>query len=136
MEPSYASGISSTPLLGDTIGDNLDRTIARFGDREALVSVHQDLRYTYDPVGNVTRILDAAQEPDGDMGPGPRGKIKASLDYLAVAPTVVAVARDIDLGSPGLTLPKSPADPEMLTAIAEQWGLTSPVQRLTDVICF
>ena len=29
MEPSYASGTSSTPLLGDTIGDNLDRTIAR-----------------------------------------------------------------------------------------------------------
>ena len=28
MEPSYASGTSSTPLLGDTIGDNLDRTIA------------------------------------------------------------------------------------------------------------
>ena len=40
MEPSYASGTSSTPLLGDTIGDNLDRTIERFGDREALVSVH------------------------------------------------------------------------------------------------
>ena len=28
MEPSYASGTSTTPLLGDTIGDNLDRTIA------------------------------------------------------------------------------------------------------------
>ena len=39
MEPSYASGTSSTPLLGDTIGDNLDRTIERFPDREALVSV-------------------------------------------------------------------------------------------------
>ena len=38
MEPSYASGTSTTPLLGDTIGDNLDRTIARFGEREALVS--------------------------------------------------------------------------------------------------
>jgi fatty-acyl-CoA synthase len=44
MEPSYASGTSSTPLLGDTIGDNLDRTIARWGEREALVSVHQGLR--------------------------------------------------------------------------------------------
>ena len=32
------------------------------------------------------------------MGPGPRGKIKAAADYLEVAPTVVAVARDIDLG--------------------------------------
>ena len=53
MEPSYASGTSSTPLLGDTIGDNLDRTIARFGDREALVSVHQGLRYTYAQFGEV-----------------------------------------------------------------------------------
>src|SRR6201989_1155188 len=47
MEPSYASGTSTTPLLGDTIGGNLDRTVARFGDREALVSVHQGLRYTH-----------------------------------------------------------------------------------------
>jgi fatty-acyl-CoA synthase len=47
MEPSYASGTSTKPLLGDTIGGNLDRTVARFGEREALVSVHQGLRYTY-----------------------------------------------------------------------------------------
>src|SRR3954467_15814283 len=47
MEPSYASGTSATPLLGDTIGGNLDRTVAAFADREALVSVHQGLRYTY-----------------------------------------------------------------------------------------
>src|SRR5918912_1743622 len=47
MEPSYASGTSTTPLLGDTIGGNFDRTVARFPDREALVCVHQGLRYTY-----------------------------------------------------------------------------------------
>jgi fatty-acyl-CoA synthase len=51
MEPSYASGTSSTPLLGDTIGDNLDRAIGRWGEREALVSVHQHLRYTYAQLG-------------------------------------------------------------------------------------
>jgi fatty-acyl-CoA synthase len=51
MEPSYASGTSRTPLLGDTIGDNLDRTIARWGDREALVSVHQSERYSYAELG-------------------------------------------------------------------------------------
>jgi len=44
------------------------------------------------------------------------------------------VARDIDLGSPDLTLPSSPADREMLQAIAEQWGLKSPVARLTEVL--
>ena len=36
-EPSYASGVSTTPLLGETIGENLDRTVARFGERDALV---------------------------------------------------------------------------------------------------
>ena len=35
--PSYASGTSDVPLLGDTIGDNLDRTVAAHGDRDALV---------------------------------------------------------------------------------------------------
>jgi hypothetical protein len=44
------------------------------------------------------------------------------------------VARDIDLGSPDLTLPSSPADPEMLEAIAEQWGLNSPVERLRETL--
>jgi fatty-acyl-CoA synthase len=36
-EPSYASGPSSVPLLHDTIGTDLDRTVAAHGDREALV---------------------------------------------------------------------------------------------------
>jgi len=35
--PSYAHGTTSTPLLGETIGENLRRTVARWGDREALV---------------------------------------------------------------------------------------------------
>jgi fatty-acyl-CoA synthase len=45
--PSYASGISDVPLLGDTIGDNLDRTVAAFPDGEALVDRAQGLRYTW-----------------------------------------------------------------------------------------
>jgi fatty-acyl-CoA synthase len=34
---SYLHGPSLTPLLGETIGENLRRTVERFGDREALV---------------------------------------------------------------------------------------------------
>jgi fatty-acyl-CoA synthase len=45
--PSYTSGISDEPLLGDTIGDNLDRTAARFPDGEALFDRAQGLRYTW-----------------------------------------------------------------------------------------
>lgn len=45
--PSYSGGASSVPLLGDTIGANLDRTAARVGDHEALVECASGRRYTY-----------------------------------------------------------------------------------------
>ena len=45
---SYASGPSTVPLLGETIGACFERAVARFGDREALVSCHQQQRFTYD----------------------------------------------------------------------------------------
>jgi fatty-acyl-CoA synthase len=45
--PSYAHGACSIPLLGETIGENLRRTVERFGDREALVVRHQNFRATY-----------------------------------------------------------------------------------------
>jgi fatty-acyl-CoA synthase len=45
--PSYASGISEQPLLGDTIGDNLDRTAALFPDRDAMVEVASGRRWSY-----------------------------------------------------------------------------------------
>ncbi len=47
METSYVSGASHLPLMGETIGAAFDRTVERFGEREALVSRQQDLRYTY-----------------------------------------------------------------------------------------
>jgi fatty-acyl-CoA synthase len=45
--PSYGSGTSDTPLLGDTIGDNLARTVSRFPDAEAMVDVPSGRRWTY-----------------------------------------------------------------------------------------
>ena len=44
---SYVHGPGSVPLLGETIGASLNRAAARFGDRDALISCHQNLRYTY-----------------------------------------------------------------------------------------
>jgi fatty-acyl-CoA synthase len=46
-QPSYAQGLGDVPLLGRTIGEDLERTVARFPEREALVSVRQSARYTY-----------------------------------------------------------------------------------------
>jgi fatty-acyl-CoA synthase len=44
---SYGSGASETPLLGDTIGDNLAATVLRVPDAEALVDVPSGRRWTY-----------------------------------------------------------------------------------------
>jgi fatty-acyl-CoA synthase len=45
---SYSHGVSGVPLLGETIGANLERTVARFGGQEAVVSCHQGVRLTYE----------------------------------------------------------------------------------------
>ena len=53
MEPgsspssSYTSGTSSVPLIGRTIGADLEATVARVPDREAIVVPFQDVRLTY-----------------------------------------------------------------------------------------
>ena len=44
---SYASGSCEKPLLGDTIIQNLGRTVERFPDREAVVVPYQGYRATY-----------------------------------------------------------------------------------------
>jgi fatty-acyl-CoA synthase len=57
MGLSYANGISNTPLMGETIGANLDRAAARFPDREALVSRHQGLRHTYRELNEAVDVV-------------------------------------------------------------------------------
>jgi fatty-acyl-CoA synthase len=47
MEPAYSSGTAEAPLLGETIGANLDRTVSRFGEREAMVDCPSARRWTY-----------------------------------------------------------------------------------------
>ncbi|NUS40814.1 MAG: AMP-binding protein, partial [Terrabacter sp.] len=43
---SHTRGETDPPLIEQTIGDNFDATVARFGDREALVDVAQGRRWT------------------------------------------------------------------------------------------
>src|SRR4051812_20462060 len=68
--PSYSHGISDVPLLGETIGANLERTVAPFGDREAVVSCHQGVRLTYaeldEAVDGIASGLIAAGIAKGD----------------------------------------------------------------------
>ncbi|MEZ5816978.1 MAG: AMP-binding protein [Hyphomicrobiaceae bacterium] len=45
--PSYAHGGNAPPLIGETIGVHLARTVARWGDRPALISSQQGIRWTW-----------------------------------------------------------------------------------------
>ena len=54
---SYAHGTGDTPLLGDTIGRNLDRAVEAFGEREALVDVVSGRRWTYTEFGAAVEEL-------------------------------------------------------------------------------
>jgi len=46
-EKSYLCGSAEQPLLYETIGACVDRIAASFGDREALVVRHQNIRWTF-----------------------------------------------------------------------------------------
>jgi fatty-acyl-CoA synthase len=51
MALSYSQGLGTTPLLGETIGENFDRAVREHPDRGALVVRHQDARFTYAELG-------------------------------------------------------------------------------------
>ena len=84
--------------------------------------------------GDLTGIVAAAADPESDMSPGPRRRILDAADYLEVAPTVVAVARDIDFAPYDATLPAAPRHPDLVDALAEQYNLDSPLRRLRAVL--
>lgn len=67
---SHARGDTSTPLLNETIGTNLARTVSLHGDNEALVSRHQGIRWTYrefaEEIDRVARSLIAMGFVKGD----------------------------------------------------------------------
>jgi fatty-acyl-CoA synthase len=54
---SYAHGPGPLPLLGETIGENLRRTVERFPDRDALVVRSQRYRATYRQLWEETSVI-------------------------------------------------------------------------------
>jgi fatty-acyl-CoA synthase len=70
MSVAYAHGVSDVPLLGETIGENFDATVAAHGDRLALVECATGRRYSYRElraeVDRVARGLIAAGIERGD----------------------------------------------------------------------
>ena len=67
---SYASGSSDKPLLGSTIGKFFDYAAGRYAEREAVVSIHQQVRFTYsqlaERVNKLAKALISAGFQKGD----------------------------------------------------------------------
>ena len=110
-------------------GDSSDGLpgVAGVGDKTAATLLQR--------FGDIDAIIAAAQDPDGDMGPGPRGKIKAALDYLAVAPTG---GRGRPRHRPRLPRPHparaSPPTRRCWPRISEKFGLGGSVDRLVETL--
>ena len=84
--------------------------------------------------GDLAGVIAAAEDPEAEVAPGLRTKIKEAADYLAVAPEVVAVARALDLGGYDAALPATPADHAAVIELSERWGLDSPLARLVEAM--
>lgn len=82
--------------------------------------------------GSIEGILAAASTPDSAIAAGVRAKLAAAIDYLAVAPDVVGVVDDLDLGITldDLVLPGGPADPDRFAELTDTLGLGGSADRI------
>jgi 5'-3' exonuclease len=98
--------------------------VAGIGEKSAatLLAAHGDLE----------GIMAAAAAGDG-LSASVRAKLTAALDYLAVAPTVVRVVTDLDLGEIASQLhPIEGDDRAHAEALAAKWGLGTSMARALD----
>jgi len=67
---SYTCGTSEFPLLGMTMGEMIDHIAAEYPETEAIVSVHQNIRWTYreflEEINRVARALMGLGVEKGD----------------------------------------------------------------------
>lgn len=75
--------------------------------------------------GTLDAIRHAGTNGGAGMSASIRAKLATASDYLDVAPTVVAVVRNLELDVP----PAVPANTEAATSFAAQWSLTTAMQR-------
>ncbi len=80
--------------------------------------------------GSLAGVLEALDRADAGFTTTQRTRLAEARDYLAVAPGVVRVARDIPLAPVVDAVPRTAADPQALAALGERWGLASSIARL------
>ncbi|WP_369139077.1 5'-3' exonuclease [Modestobacter versicolor] len=81
-------------------------------------------------LAGIRQAADCAVVPRPPLTAAVLKKLHAAAGYLDAAPEVVAVVTTIDLPPVDGDLPRRPADPDALAALAAQHGLESSVRRL------
>lgn len=84
--------------------------------------------------GSLEALLAAVAAGDRGVTATQARRLTEAAEYLAVAPGVVRVVRDLPLGEIDDALPRTPADPEALVVLAERWGISGAVTRLVDAL--
>jgi 5'-3' exonuclease len=85
--------------------------------------------------GTIEAILAALDTGVQDGFPaGARAKLEAARAYLAVAPAVTRAVSDLPVPELDDALPRAPRDPQRLVALADIWGLDSPLDRLLQAL--
>ena len=79
--------------------------------------------------GSLEAILSAT-----DLSPTIRGRLKAAGDYLVAARRVVAPVTDCPVTGGDGTIPRAPARPDELLALAKQFGLEGAVTRVVNAL--
>lgn len=78
--------------------------------------------------GTLEKILAAV---DGAaIPPRTRAKLQAAREYLAAAPIVVRVVREVPLPSYDEEVPAGPSDPAEVAVLREHWNCDGPLERL------
>ncbi len=106
-----SDGLPGVPGVGDKTAATL---VSRFGDIDGL--------------------LTAVDDPKSDLAPTLRRKLADARDYLAVAPSVVAIRTDVAVPEIDATLPSEPRDPEALVGLGERWNLDSSLNRVLNAL--
>lgn len=85
--------------------------------------------------GGVEGVLAALDAGEQDGFPaGARARLEAARDYLAVAPAVTRVVRDLPLPELDDALPRAPRHPAALLALSDRWGLSAPLERFLQAL--
>jgi 5'-3' exonuclease len=84
--------------------------------------------------GRVEDILAAVEQGADGFPSGAAAKIRAAAGYLAVAPQVVRGRTDCAVPELDDAVPREPADPERVVALADRYGIDRSINRLLTAL--